>query len=139
MLRDGVISPSQSPWGSPITLVPKKDGTARFCVDYRALNAVTRKDRYPLPHIQDVFDTVGVGRIFTSLDLKSGYWQLPVAAEDRPKTAFVCHLGQFEYNRVSFGLTGAPAHFQRQMNRVLAPLLGRSLLVYIYMILQYTP
>jgi transposase InsO family protein len=138
MLEQGIISPSSSPWASPVTLVPKKDGTSRFCVDYRRLNAVTRKDRYPLPHIQDIFDTVGKGKVFSVLDLRSGYWQLPVAAEDRCKTAFTCHVGQFEYNRVSFGLSTAPSHFQRQMNGVFHTHLGRFVLIFIDDIVVYS-
>ena len=131
MLRDGIIRPSSSPWSSPVLLVPKKDGSTRFCVDYRRINSVTRKDRYPLPFIQEIFDTVGNGRIFSTLDLKSGYWQLEVREEDREKTAFTCHRGHFEFNRVAFGLTNAPAVFQRAMERVLSPVLGRCALVYI--------
>ena len=99
MLADGVIEPSSSPWASPVTLVPKKGGEWRFCVDYRGLNERTKKDRFPLPHVQDVFDNAGKGRIFSTLDLKSGYWQLPVAAEDQEKTAFICQRGQFAYKR----------------------------------------
>ena len=138
MLADGVIEPSSSPWASPVTLVPKKDGTWRFCVDYRGLNERTKKDRFPLPHVQDVFDNAGKGRVFSTLDLKSGYWQLPVAAEDQEKTDFICHRGQFSYKRVSFGLAKAPAHFQRTMSRVLAPLLGVCALVYIDDIIVYS-
>ena len=130
MLKDDIIEPSSSPWASPVTLAPKKDGW-RFCVDYRALNEVTKKDRFPLPHIQDIFDTVGQGSVFTTLDLKSGYWQMPMRQEDREKTAFVCHRGQYQYKRVSFGLANAPAYFQRVMSHILAPLLGKSVLVYI--------
>ena len=137
MLRNGIIEPSQSPWASPVTLAPKKGGW-RFCVDYRAVNAVTKKDRFPLPHIQDIFDTVGKGRVFTTLDLKSGYWQLPVREEDREKTAFICHRGLFHYRRVSFGLANAPAYFQRAMSHVLAPLLGKCALVYIDDIIIYS-
>ena len=138
MLADGVIEPSISPWASPVTLVPKRDGTWRFCVDYRKLNDITTKDRYPLPHIQDIFDSVGQGRIFSTLDLKSGYWQLPVDERDRDKTAFVCHRGQFQYRRVSFGLANAPSYFQRAMTQVLAPLLGVCVLVYIDDIVIYS-
>ena len=121
MLRDGVIEPSSSPWASPVTLVLKRGGEWRFCVDYRTLNERTKKDRFPLPHVQDVFDNAGKGRICSTLDLKSGYWQLPVAAEDQEKTAFICHRGQFAYKRVSFELANVPAHFQHTMSRVLAP------------------
>ena len=131
MLRDGIIRPSQSPWSSPVLLIPKRDQTARFCVDYRALNAITKRDVYPLPYIQDIFDTIGQGNVFTTLDLKSGYWQLEVAPEDREKTAFTCHRGHFEFNRISFGLTNAPAVFQRAMDRILSPVIGRCALVYI--------
>ena len=130
MLRDRVIECSSSPSASPVTLVPKRGGEWRFCVDYRRLNERTKKDRFPLPHVQDVFDNAGKGRIFSTLDLKSGYWQLPVAAEDQEKTALICHRGQFAYKRVSFGLANVPAHFQRTMSRVLAPLLGVCALVY---------
>lgn len=132
MLDQGIISPSTSPWASPVTLVPKPHGgDMRFCVDYRRLNAVTVKDKYPLPLIQDVFDTVGQGKVFSVLDLRSGYWQLPVAAADRSKTAFTCHVGQFQYNRVSFGLANAPSFFQRAMNGVLHKYLGKFVLIYI--------
>jgi len=87
MLNDGVIRPSDSPWASPITLAPKKDGTTRFCIDYRKLNTITKKDAHPLPHIQDVFDELKGATVFSTLDLKSGYWQIPVHPESIPKTA----------------------------------------------------
>ena len=139
MLADGIIEPSSSQWASPVTLVPKRRGGEwRFCVDCRRLNERTKKDRFPLPHVQDVFDNAGKGRIFSTLDLKSGYWQLPVAAEDQEKTAFICHRGQFSFKRVSFGLANAPAHFQRTMSMVLAPLLGVCALVYIDDVIVYS-
>jgi hypothetical protein len=138
MLAQDIIEPSNSPWASPVTLVPKKDGSSRFCVDYRRLNVVTVKDKYPLPHIQDIFDTVGKGKVFSVLDLRSGYWQLPVAAEDRFKTAFTCHVGQFQYKRVSFGLATAPSYFQRAMSQALSSCLGRFVLVYIDDIVVYS-
>ena len=131
MLKDDVIQPSSSPWSSPVTLVPKPDGSTRFCVDYRQLNKVTRKDRYPLPLIQDIFDQVGGASIFTTLDLKAGYWQIPVSKEDIPKTAFVCHKGLYEFKRLPFGLANAPSQFQRIMDKVLAGLVGVCVLVYI--------
>jgi hypothetical protein len=92
---------------------------------------MTKKDVYPLPYIQDIFDSIGQGCIFTTLDLKSGYWQLEVAPEDREKTAFSCHRGHFEFNRVSFGLTNDPAVFQRAMDKILSPVIGRCAFVYI--------
>ena len=138
MLRDGVIRPSDSPWASPITLVGKRDGTTRFCVDYRKLNAITKKDAHPLPYIQDVFDQLAGATIFSTLDLRSGYWQVPMAEESIPKTAFTCHLGLFEFTRLPFGLTNAPAIFQRAMNKVLSGLIGRCCMVYIDDIVVYS-
>ena len=138
MLDDGVIRPSRSPWASPITLVPKKDGTTRFCVDYRKLNDITVKDTYPLPLIQDIFDQVGGRAVYSTLDLKSGYWQLPVAAADIHKTAFRCHLGLFEFMKTPFGLANAPSVFQRTMDQVLAGLIGKCVFVYIDDILVYS-
>lgn len=131
MLQDNIIRPSESPWCSPVVIVPKRDGTNRFCVDYRKLNAVTQKDAHPLPYIQDIFDQVQGARIFSSLDLKSGYWQVPMSEKSIPLTAFTCHLGLFEFVRMPFGLTNAPAIFQRAMNRVLSGLIGRICMVYI--------
>ena len=139
MLDDGIISPSDSPWSAPITLVPKKDGTRRFCVDYRKLNEKTKRSRFPIPSIQTIFDTVGSGKIFTTLDLKSGYWQLPIAECDKEKTAFSCHAGHFQYNRIPFGLTNAPAFFQRAMCKILNPLIGKCLLIYIDDLVVYSP
>ena len=138
MLRDDIIEPSCSPWASPITLVPKKDNTTRFCIDYRKLNAETVKDTYPLPLIADIFDQMGGNTIFSTLDLKSGYWQLPVAMEDRPKTAFRCHLGLFQCKRIPFGLCNAPAFFQRTMDKVLAGLIGVCVCVYLDDIIVYS-
>ena len=138
MLNDGIIRPSTSPWASPITLAPKKDGTTRFCVDYRKLNEVTRKDAYPLPHIQDVFDQLVGATVFSTLDLRSGYWQFPMAEESIAKTAFTCHLGLFEFVRMPFGLSNAPAIFQRTMNKVLSGLIGVCCMVYIDDIVIYS-
>ncbi len=131
MLKMNIIRPSHSSWSSPITLVPKKDGTIRFCVDYRALNEITIKDRYPLPLIQDIFDTLNGSAIYSTLDLRSGYWQLPMAANSIEKTAFVCHCGQFEFLRMPFGLTNAPAVFQRVMTSVLSQFIGKFAMVYL--------
>jgi transposase InsO family protein len=131
MLEQGVIRPSSSPWSSPITLTPKKDGSTRFCVDYRKVNAITVKDGFPIPNIQDIFDTLGGSVYFSTLDLRSGYWQLPLDEESIPKSAFVCHKGQYEFTRLAFGLTSAPSQFQRVMNNVLSEHLGKICLCYI--------
>ena len=131
MLEKRVISPSKSPWASPIVLVKKKDGTTRFCVDYRKVNDVTRKDAYPIPRVDDTLDMLSGSTWFTTLDLKSGYWQVEVAEEHREKTAFCTQEGLFEFNVMPFGLCNAPATFQRLMNSVLAGLQWSTCLVYI--------
>ncbi len=138
MLRDGIIRPSTSPWASPITLVPKKDGSTRICADFRKLNQVTVKDAHPLPHIQDVFDQLQGATIFSTLDLKSGYWQIPMHPDSIPKSAITCHLGLFEFLRLPFGLCNAPAIFQRTMNKVLSGLIGKCCMVYIDDIIVYS-
>ena len=138
MLELGIIRPSQSPWASPVCLVPKKDGTTRFCIDYRQLNAVTVKDRYPLPLIQDIFDQLGGSKLYSSLDMRSGYWQLPMAEASIEKTAFVCHRGQFEFVRLPFGLANAPSVYQRAMNKVLGKFIGKFVMVFIDDIVIYS-
>ena len=132
MLQSGTIRPSVSPWASPVLLVPKKNSTEmRFCVDYRKLNAATVKDRHPIPNIQELFDSLSGATIFSTLDLKSGYWQLEMDENSISKTAFTCHRGIFEFRRVPFGICNGPAVFQRTMNHILAPLLGKCVLVYL--------
>ena len=131
MLKKNVIQPSTSPWASPIVLVRKKDGSMRFCVDYRKVNAVTRKDAYPLPRVDDTLDTLSGSRWFTTLDLISGYWQVEVNPEDTEKTAFCTPEGLFEFKVMPFGLCNAPATFQRLMDAVLAGLQWNSCLVYL--------
>lgn len=119
MQETGVVQPSNSPWASPVVMVRKKDGTHRFCVDYRDLNAVTRADTFPLPRIDDLLDQLGNSRYFSTLDLASGYWQIRVHPDSQEKTAFVTPQGLYEFRVMPFGLTNAPAVFQRLMQRVL--------------------
>ena len=118
MLAEGVIEPSQSDWASPIVLVRKKDGSIRLCVDYRKLNAQSKVDAYPMPRIEDILDRVGKANFITTLDLARGYWQVPVADEDRHKTAFTSRLGLYQFCVMPFGLNGPPLHLQRLMNGV---------------------
>ena len=131
MLQDGVIRPSVSPWASPVVLVAKKDGQIRFCIDYRRLNAITVRDVYPLPRIDDCLSVLHGNLYFSSLDLLAGYWQARMAEADKAKTAFVTHNGLFEFNVMPFGLTNAPATFQRYMDVVLAGLKWKCVLVYL--------
>ena len=131
MLAEDVIEPSCSPWASPITLVPKSDNSIHFCVDYRRLNSGTEKYTYPLPLIQDIFDQIGGSVIFSTLDLKAGYWQLPVAKEDIHKTAFRCHKELFQFRVMPFGLCNAPAVYQRTTDHLLSGLIGVCVQVYL--------
>ena len=132
MLSSNVIRPSNSPWASPVAMVRKKDGSLRFCVDFRQLNAATIKDAHPLPRIDDLLDALHGAKWFSTLDLKSGYWQVPISEQDKEKTAFRTSSGQlFEFNQVPFGLCNAPATFSRLMDRVLAGLHWETCLFYL--------
>ena len=139
MLEREIIRNSSSPWASPVLLTDKKDDTKRFGVDFRALNAITKKDRYPLPRIDDSFNILGGNFYFTSPDLQAGYWQVGVNPADIEKTAFTCLYGLFEFVVMPFGLCNAPATFQRAMDLVLAGEKWRTCLVYIDDILVFAP
>ncbi|KAJ9556038.1 hypothetical protein OSB04_010652 [Centaurea solstitialis] len=138
LLDKGFIRPSTSPWGAPILFVKKKDGSMRMCVDYRELNKLTVKNRYPLPRIDDLFDQLQGAAWFSKIDLRSGYHQLKVREEDVHKTAFRTRYGHFEFVVMPFGLTNAPAAFMDLMNRVCRPMLDRSVIVFIDDILIYS-
>ena len=131
MLEQKVVEPTSSPWSSPIVLVKKKDGSHRFCVDYRWVNAVTKRDVYPLPWVDDILETLAGARYFTTLDLASGYWQVTLDPAAKEKTAFVTHSGLYQFNVLPFGLCNAPATFQRLMAKVLTGLLGHQCFVYL--------
>ena len=119
MLRNGICSPSNSPWSSPVILITKKDGGTRFVVDYRGLNDLTRKDAYPMPNPRDILDTLLGDNYFSSLDCASAYWAVGIEAEDQPKTAFSTPRGHFEMTRMAFGLCNSQATYQRLMDQTL--------------------
>ena len=131
MLEQNIIQPSSSPWSSPVVMVQKKDGSWRFCIDYRKLNSVTHRDAYPLPRIDATLDSLTGCRYFTTLDLAAGYWQVKLEEDDKEKTAFSTPQGHFEFNVMPFGLTNAPATFQRLMECTLAGLTHQQCLIYL--------
>ena len=138
LLDKGFIRPSVSPWGAPVLFVKKKDGTLRMCIDYRQINKVTVKNKYPLPRIEDLFDQLKRAGAFSKIDLRSGYYQLRVKEGDVPKTAFRTRYGHYEFLVMPFGLTNAPAAFMDLMNRVFRPYVDQFVVVFIDDILVYS-
>ncbi|GFN95389.1 Pol polyprotein [Plakobranchus ocellatus] len=130
LANKGIIKPSSSPYASPIVVVRKKDGSIRLCIDYRKLNAITRKDAFPLPRIDESFDSLCGAKYFSTLDLASGYHQVAMEETDQEKTAFTTPFGLYEFTRMPFGLSGAPATFQRLMQSSMNDLVLRIILVY---------
>ncbi len=120
MMRElGVIEPSMSEWCSPVVIVPKKDGSLRVCIDFRKRNAQSQFDAYPMPRVDDLLERIGRAKYITTLDLCKGYWQIPLEPTSRPYTAFRTPIGLYQFTVLPFGLHGAPATFQRLMDKVL--------------------
>jgi hypothetical protein len=138
LLDKGYIRPSFSPWGCPALFVKKKDQSLSLCVDYRRLNVVTIKNKYPLPRIDILFDQLAGAKVFSKVDLRSGYHQIKIRPEDIPKIAFSTRYGLYECLVMSFGLTNAPAHFMYLMNSVFMPQLDKFVVIFIDDILIYS-
>lgn len=140
MLSTGIIEESSSMWQSPVVMVKKKNGQLRFAVDYRKLNAVTKQFTFPLTRLEDVFDTIGSSqaKLFSTLDLASGFWQIPMDSDTKHKSAFVTPSGVYQWKRMPFGLVNAPASFQALMTQVLRCLNWKNCLVYVDDILVFS-
>jgi hypothetical protein len=134
----GYIRPSSSPWGAPVLFVQKKGGSQRMCVDYRSLNDVTIKNKYPLPRIEDLFDQMRGARVFSKIDLRSGYHQMKIWPSDIPKTAFSIRYGLYEFIVMSFGLNNAASYFMNLMKKVFMEYLDKFVVVFIDNILIYS-
>ena len=138
LMKNDIIEHSTSPWSSPVVLVKKKDGTTRFCVDYRRLNQITTKDAFPLPRIDDIYDQLTNATYFAKFDFKAGYFQVPLDKADRPKTAFSTRDGHFQFKVLPQGLTNGPPTFQRIVNQILGPSRWKHVLAYIDDIIIYS-
>jgi hypothetical protein len=138
LLKKGYICPSVSPWGAPVLFVKKKDGTLRLCIDFRQLNKVTIKNKYPLPRIDDLFDQLKDAKIFSKIDLRSGYHQVRIKDEDINKTTFRTRYGHYEFTVVPFGLSNAPVVFMCLMNGVFREYLDKFVIVFLDDILVYS-
>jgi len=131
MLEAQVVRTGTRKWASPVVVVPKNDASPRFCVGYRRLSAVTKKDSYPIPRMEDCIDSLEDARIFPTLDCYAWYWQIPMAPDDIDKTAFTCHMGTHENLKMAFGLTNAPATFQRALDIIQSRMTWQTCLVYL--------
>ena len=138
LLDKGFIRPSTSPWGAPVLVAKKKDKTLRLCIDYQQLNRVMIKNQYPLPRIDDLFDQLRGARVYSKIDLRTGYHQLRVREMDIPKTTFRMCYGHFEFTVMPFGLTNTPAAFMDLMHRVFQPYLDQFVVVFVDDILIYS-
>jgi hypothetical protein len=138
LLKNGLIQPGSGAWASPVVMVQKKDRILRFCVDYRKLNQITKKDVYPLPRIDDILDTLNGAKYFSSFDFLSGYWQIEMDDLDKEKTGFITIYGLFEWNVMPMGLCNSPSTFQRAMDDLLRRFKWAFCLVYIDDVILYS-